>query len=107
MGLGQMEASGAGRGSPDLSRGLPVWAFGPRLYSPGASRQPMEPRGWPRPPPGPAPGRWPGGFREGRGKLAGLVLPCGSLGSLSSVATSLPPPPPPQGLQEDGVRRCT
>lgn len=97
MGLGQMEGSGAGRGSPDLSQGLRVWAFGPRLYSLGASRQPMEPRGWPRPPARPRP--WPlaRGLPGGEGEAGRAGPACGSLGALSSVATSLPHPHPPPG----------
>lgn len=47
--LGQMEGRWTGRMSPELSRGLRVWGFGPGLYSQGASGQPMGPQGWPRP----------------------------------------------------------
>lgn len=77
--LGQMEGRWTGRMSPELSRGLRVWGFGPGLYSQGASGQPMGPQGWPRPPPGPAP--WPAarGLPGGEGEtgctFAGGFLP--------------------------------
>lgn len=75
--LGQMEGRGTGTRSPESSQGLRIWAFGPGLYSQGASRQPMGGPGLATPPPSPAPWLAAGGLPGGEGEAG-----CASAGSL-------------------------